>query len=149
LKDGEGEAMTKTVRKMQRGRRGERGSGVVEAALALTVFIALTAGVIDMARAMMAYSTLTHAAARAARFASVRSSQSDYPATDGEIETRAIDSATGLNPDHLTVNTTWSPNNAPGATVQVSLRYNFRPVVPLLPHDLIVLSGSSRMTVSH
>jgi Flp pilus assembly protein TadG len=130
-------------------RRGERGSGVVEVALALTAFILLTAGVIDMARAMMAYSTLTHAAAKAARYASVRSSQSEYPASDSQIETQARNAAVGLVEDNLTIDTDWTPINAPGSTVQVTMSYNFTPVVPLLPHDLIVLSGSSRMTVSH
>ena len=130
-------------------RRAERGSGVVEVALALTVFILLTAGVIDMARAMMAYSTLTHAAAKAARYASVRSSQSEYPASNGQIETQALNAAVGLFEENLTVDTDWSPTNSPGSTVQVTLSYNFEPVVPLIPHDLIVLRGSSRMTVSH
>jgi Flp pilus assembly protein TadG len=133
----------------RRVRENEKGSGVVEVALALTVFIMLTAGVIDMSRAMMAYSTLTHATARAARFAAVRSSQSDFPASNSEIETAAMDAAVGLDPDELTVTTGWTPNNAPGSTVQVSATYNFSPVVPLLPHDLIVLRGSSQMMVSH
>jgi Flp pilus assembly protein TadG len=131
----------------ERGR--EKGSGVVEVALALTVFILLTAGVIDMSRAMMAYSTITHATARAARFAAVRSSQSDYPASNSDIENTAVTAAVGLDTEEIAVTTAWSPNNAPGSTVQVSMTYNFSPVVPLLPQDLIVLRGSSRMTVSH
>jgi Flp pilus assembly protein TadG len=130
-------------------RKGERGSGVVEVALALTAFILLTAGVIDMSRAMMAYSTLTHASAKAARFASVRSAQSEDPASNGEIETQAVNAAAGLVEANLTVNTDWTPLNAPGAVVQVTMSYNFTPVVPLVPKDLIVLTGSSRMTVSH
>ena len=130
-------------------RYGERGSGVVEVSLALTAFILLTAGVIDMSRAMMAYSTLTHASAKAARFASVRSSESEDPASTGEIETQALNAAVGLVEANLTVNTDWTPINAPGSVVQVTMSYNFNPVVPLVPNDLIVLTGSSRMTVSH
>lgn len=130
-------------------RRNEKGSGVVEVALALSVFILLTAGVIDMSRAMMAYSTITHATSRAARFAAVRSSQSESPASNSDIENTALNAAVGLNLDEVTVTTEWTPNNAPGATVRVAMSYNFTPVVPLLPHDLLVLRGSSRMTVSH
>ena len=94
----------------ERGR--EKGSGVVEVALALTVFILLTAGVIDMSRAMMAYSTITHATARAARFAAVRSSQSDYPASNSDIENTAVTAAVGLDTEEIAVTTAWSPNNA-------------------------------------
>jgi hypothetical protein len=98
----------------------QRGAATVELGLVMALVMMLVVGIIDMGRAIHAYSSLTHAAGRAARWAAVRSSLSDAPASISMIEAKALSDAVGLDPDKVEVVTDWAPANAPGGVVSVT-----------------------------
>ncbi len=133
----------------RRNKKRQRGVVTVELGLILPLFALLFIGVIDMSRAMLAYSTLTHASQKAARFACVRSTSSDNPASEAQIKSRALQHIVGLDTSHVDVNTTYLPTNAPGSVVQVQLNYAFEPLTPFMPFENINLSGSSQMNISN
>jgi Flp pilus assembly protein TadG len=132
-----------------RNKKRQRGAVTVELGLILPLFALLFIGVIDMSRAMLAYSTLTHASQKAARYACVRSTSSDNPASAAQIKSRALQHIVGLNTSEVDVNTTYLPTNAPGGVVQVQLNYAFEPLTPFMPFENINLSGSSQMNISN
>ena len=89
------------------------------------------------------------AARLATRYASVRSNTSGSPATTESIETYLIDHVDGLDPDLIEVTTSWSPANNRGSTVQVSVSYDFAPIMPFIPIESIELASSSESIISN
>ena len=126
--------------KETKSKRKQRGAVTAEMGMVLPLLLLLFVGTIDMSRAMMAYSTLTHASQKAARFACVRSSSSDAPASAAQIKARALQHVVGLDPSQVGVDTTYLPTNAPGGVVQVSSS--------LLIHTTSVPGTSSNRTMT-
>ena len=127
----------------------QRGAATVELGLVMALVMLLVVGIVDMGRAIHAYSALTHAAGRAARWAAVRSAQSEAPASLSMIEAKALSDTVGLDPEKVQVVTDYAPANAPGGIVSVSLSYDYQPLTPLGPSDLIRLTGASQITISY
>ncbi len=128
---------------------GERGQGLVEFSLAITLFLVLVMGVVDLGRAVYQLNGVTQAARELARVTSVHPG-----ATLGNSAETAAILATqrGLVPGLTTpvyscvdiAGTTVTGTCEPGDWVRVSLNSNFTPVTPLatlLGH--IVLSGAA------
>lgn len=130
-------------------RKKEHGGAVVELAIAFPLVVLLVFGIVDAARAMLTYHTLTHASEAAVRFAAVRSRTSQSPATEGSIKARVLQSATGLEPGKVSVNTDWTPGNIRGAMVRIRVTYPFSPVTPFVPWDTITLLGSAESRISN
>jgi Flp pilus assembly protein TadG len=129
--------------------RNQKGAAIPELAVAIPVFFMLFLGVVDFARAMWTYNTLDHAAREVARYASVHSEDSGAPVTLADLTRYARNRAVGLNPDRLDVNARYTPSNTTGATVQIDLRYEFKPVISLLPDNVKNLTGRSQMRVTY
>ena len=127
----------------------EHGGTVLELGLVIALVMVLCVGIIDMGRAIHAYSALTHAAGRAARWAAVRSAQSEDPASAAMVEAKALGDVVGLDPERIAVVTDWAPVNSPGGVVSVRMTYDYEPLTPLVPSDLIRLTGASQITISH
>lgn len=53
-----------------------------------------------------------------------------------------------INPDAMTVRTSWAPNNQPGSNVTVSVSYDFQLNLPFLPSEGITMSSNSEMVIS-
>ena len=116
-------------------RRGERGAALVEFAIAASVFITVTFGVLELGRLLWVHNALTDATRRGARFA-VNQPQS---ATDA-IKSMAVYGNTGgtgtplvndLTVDHIKVtHVSWGVG-AGTVTVEIE-NYDFRFVVPIL-----------------
>ena len=115
--------------------------------MVLPLLFLLSLGAIDLVRGVWTKHTLSHIAREAARFASVRSLSSDDPATTASIEARAKNGAVGIDLNALKVESSWFPSNAPGATVQVRVSYDFHPVTALIPKKTIVLSSLSERII--
>lgn len=137
------------MRKRSTGRRNEKGVAIAEMAVAFPVFIMLFLGVVDFARAMWTHNTLEHAAREVVRYASVHSQDSGAPVSQADIVKYAHNRLVGLDPDRLTVRTTYEPSNTMGAKVQVDLTYNFTPVVPIMPDAVKTLVGTSQMRITY
>jgi Flp pilus assembly protein TadG len=123
------------MRNLQTRSNSRRGATLVEFALTMMLFLALTLAGLEIGRAIWTYSTVSHAAKQAVRYAMIHGadntgtdsngnalSQSDV---DDSIEGIVKDNAIGLDPNALSVTTTWSPNNTPGSTVGVRVVYPF------------------------
>ncbi len=130
-------------------RRRMRGSAVTELAILTPVLFLLTIGAFELGRGIWVKQSLSHLAREAVRYASVRSTQSDDPATEEAIKQRIVSEAVGLNPERLNIVTTWTPANQPGGTVRVQLSYAFEPVTPLVPFDEIELRSSSQRVIAY
>jgi Flp pilus assembly protein TadG len=130
-----------------RGIGGEKGSGsLVEFALVGILFMALTGGMMELARGVWIYNTAAHAAREGARFAVVNGQDSGHPATPEEVAT-LVKSRIPIDPDAITVTTTWAPDKNPGSNVQVKVDMAINPVVPFFP--AIPLTSTSRMVISY
>jgi len=129
--------------------RGERGASTAELALAMPLLLLVTVGIIDFSRVVSARNMLSNAAREATRYASVRSIDSQDPVTLEMVAGEVMDRIGPLDPDLLTINTSWSPTNAPGGTVQVDLVYNFQPIAPIMPMELLQVTSSSSMIISY
>jgi Flp pilus assembly protein TadG len=127
----------------------ERGSSTAELAILLPVLLLTTVGIVDFGRIVSARNMLSNAARDATRYASVRSIDSEDPATHEAIRERVIAGLEVLDPAALEVETIWLPTNAPGNSVQVRLAYRFEPISPVMPIGLRRLSASSTMIISY
>jgi Flp pilus assembly protein TadG len=130
-------------------RRGQRGASVLEFALCVPIFFAVIVGTIEFGRGMFAANELNHLAREAIRFAVVHSNESDSPASEKHVIDYVRRRAVSIVGDDITVNTAWSPSNTPGAFVEVTLRYEFEPVLAILPDSLRNLRGYSRGVVAN
>jgi Flp pilus assembly protein TadG len=124
-----------------------RGSTLVESALALTTFAILWAGIVELGFTGFAANSISFAAQRAARFASLRGSGSGHPAAVADIQTTARQYAAPLSPDSLTVAVTWTPDNNPGSTVQVQVSYVFRSRLLPLSSGALTLQSTARQII--
>lgn len=127
-------------------RPGERGSSLLEGALCLTAFLMIVFGTIDFGRMIFAYNFVAYGAREGTRYAAVHGITN--PVDGPAVTTFVSNEAVALDPNLLTVNTTWAPDHKPGSTVQVRVQYSFAPIAPYMPTGTITLSSTSKMLVS-
>lgn len=106
-----------------------RGASMVEFALAFLLFIGLIFGTFDLGGAVWTYTTVTHAAKEAVRFATIHGAQNPVYSngsnvTDDKIREIAKAAAPGLDPDLINVTVNWLPDNSRGSNVKVRVAYN-------------------------
>ncbi len=128
--------------------KNDRGSVIIEVALGLLLFMTCLCGVMDFGRVVWSYNSIAFAAQKGTRYAIVHGATSAYPATVAQIEGIVEGSAVGLDTDHLTVTTTWEPDNTPPNVVQVAVSYDFHSLVPMFP-SIVTLTKTSRMRVHY
>ena len=124
-----------------------RGGTLVESALVLSVFLLFTFGIMDFGRLLYAYNFCSFAARDATRYASVRGSTSSSPATASTVQTFVTGLATGLTAASLTVTTSWSPDNTPGSTVTVTVKYAYTPMVAMYLPSALSVASQSKATI--
>lgn len=117
---------------------------MVEFALVATViFFPLVFGFIELGRQVFAKSTITAAAREGVRFAIVRGADSPSPADSAAVANHVI-GRTPLSP--IIVLPTWEdPSKEYGTYAQVQVRYNYVPLVRLLPSRTI--TSTSRQVI--
>jgi Flp pilus assembly protein TadG len=131
-----------------RRRTSQRGSGLIEGALCFSSFLFITFGVMEFAMAVYGYNFCHYAAEDAARWASTRGANYLTPATSASVQNYVTNEAIGLT-NALTVTTTWTPNNSPGSTVQVTVVYTVIPLTGVTLHANFQVSGTAQMIVSN
>ncbi len=137
----------------------ERGSALVEFAIASTVALTMIFGIIDFGRGLYTYHLVANAARAGSRYAMVRGSTcavAGCPVTSGQVQTYVRGLAPGIDTSSLTVVATW-PGGAtclgastagPGCPVTVTVTYPFKFMVPLLPGFTMNMSSASQMSIS-
>ncbi len=118
--------------------------------MAMTAFLLLTLGIINLASAVYAYNWVSYSARVATRYASVHGSTSSSPVGPSSytaLTSTVTSIAQGLK-GTVTVTPTWSNNsNVPGNTVNVRVQYQFSFVLPFLKPAPITLSSTSQMVI--
>lgn len=149
----------------RRARQG--GNALLELSLSLMGFLFLTLGTMEMGYAVYQYNFCSFAAQDAARWASVRGSQSatnlnctsfaqgiadGCAANNADITTYVTGEAIGLDQSKVTVSTTWNPNSyppVPGSEVSVKVSYSSLPLVGLAIQGLFTVSNTATNYVVH
>ncbi len=137
---------------------GERGSALVEFAIASTVTLTLIFGMVDYGRALYTDHLVSYGARAGSRYAIVRGSAcavAGCPATSASVQTYVRGLAPGIDPTQLTVTTTWPGGggcaagaNDPGCPVTVTATYPFKFLVRLMPSFTMQMTSSSTMVIS-
>jgi Flp pilus assembly protein TadG len=131
----------------------QQGSAVIEFAIAFTLLFTFLFTIVDLSRALYAYHFIADAAREGTRYAMVRgatctSFTTACPASATDISNYLQSVPAGINPQSMTVSTTWNPNNSPGSIVQVKVQYSFQPILPLVPKGTLVMASSSQVVIS-
>lgn len=121
---------------------------MVESALVATVFLLLLVAIMECGRLGFAYNSISFAAHRAARYATLRGSTSGHPASAADVTAEAESLIVALDNTNLGVTTTWTPDNHPGSTVQVRVSYGFRTLLVPLSSNLLTLAATSKQVIS-
>lgn len=122
---------------------------MVELALTFMGFLMLTLGSMEFGWAIYAYNSCSYAAQSGARWASVNGSLSPSPATAASVTSYVQSQMVALDPNLLTVNTSWSPNNSPGSTVTITVGYTVVPLVGLAIKNSFNVSSTAQMVIDH
>jgi Flp pilus assembly protein TadG len=155
--------MHKRTRSLK-NRVGEQGGTLVEFAVVFMVFLTFLFGLLDFGRALYVYHFVSYAARDGTRFAIVRGAAcTTFPTAcptklDGS-EVRGYLQAgvpPGVDPNALTVTTTWpgnnpgctGPVNSPGCVVNVKVQYNFSFIIPFVPKLTSLMTSTSQMVIS-
>jgi Flp pilus assembly protein TadG len=121
----------------------------VEFALGFVLRFSIIFGIIDFGRALYAYDAISDAARIGTRYAIVRGASSNSPVTASTVAWYVANNCcAGLDPNAITVTTTWSPNNQAGSTVTVQVNYTLTFMTPLLPTWSVPMSATSAMVIS-
>jgi Flp pilus assembly protein TadG len=139
-------AATPTTALLRALARDRRGGTAIEVAFTLPLLIMLSLGAIEIGRAVSAKASINHAVEETARFAAVRGTASGAPATEGELETMAVQKAE-LPAGTLVAGVTWDPDNAPGSVVTVQLQHTFTPVVLPFAPTTFTFDSTASMTI--
>jgi Flp pilus assembly protein TadG len=124
-----------------------RGATLVEGALALLVFMVLIAGTLQLGLVGAISNTVSFAAQRAARYASVRGSSSGHAASTGDVQSMAQQYAAPFNGAGLSVTVTWVPDNNPGSTVTVKVAYSLRPALVPISRTALNLQATASQSI--
>ena len=134
---------------MRNSRKLQRGSAMVEAALASTTALALLFGIFEFGQAVWQYNLVAHAVREGTRYAVVHGANSKTPATTDTITAVVKRQSLGLDPSKLTVAVTWLPNNKPGSAVKVALSYPITFMGPYVPNGNYTVKSTSQMVIEN
>jgi len=130
------------------GKKGERGSYIVEFGLSFVLFFGLILGILDVSRGIYAYSFLAGAAKEGSRYAMIHGSSSGSPASISDVQGAVQKWLIGMvDPASATITPTWSPNNHPGSFVSVQVQYTYTPISSWLVGNWTLQSNSQAMVV--
>ena len=135
------------IRSIERWRRNRDGQSLVEFALSSVLFFSLIFGIIQFGLAIWQYNTVSSLAQEGARWASVRGSSSDVPATAAQLQAYVQSRSPGF-----AVTVTATPANpsavAPGSTISVRVQSSFAPATGLVPSATLNLESTAKMIVA-
>jgi Flp pilus assembly protein TadG len=119
-------------------RRGERGSSLIEGALALLLLLLLTLAIVDVGRYLYAANLLPYLAREGARFVSLHGPEVEQSVVQKHVRRLAA----GLPPDSVQVDLTIE-TGAPAVTVRT--QWTFTPAAGLLLGQNVPVSGQARL----
>lgn len=141
---------------------GQRGTALVEFTLVSTLLLFTILGVVEAGRLLFTCHLVSNAARLGTRYAMVRGDTCAQtlsgctPASADDVEAYVRGASAGIDPQTLTVTTTWSngagctgaPYQSAGCLVTVTASTTFRSPVPLLNLAAIPISSQSVMAIA-
>src|SRR5438309_10633519 len=128
-------------------RRRQKGNTIVESGLVMLAFLLILFGILDFGRMVWSYTLVSYSAREATRYAMVRGLASGHTASVNDIKSVVTKSALGLDPNSITTNVTFNPDQSAGSTVKVAVTYNFSAIAPYIPSGLLALKSTSQMVI--
>src|SRR5690348_6414276 len=125
-----------------------RGQALVENAMTCVVFFTLLFGIIEFGYAFYCYDQCSEAAKLGTRYAIVHGATSTSPADANAVKSWILNHVTGVDPNKVVVNTTWSPDNNPGSTVNVTVQYSFDFLERFVPMQTVALAAHSQGVIA-
>ncbi|MBC8448501.1 MAG: pilus assembly protein [Chloroflexi bacterium] len=114
----------------------DRGSSLIEFAIALLIVIPIFMGVFDLGRAVYIHSVVAASAQEAARYGIV------HPSDIAGIENAARSRAAGLDPSLMNI----VVSQPDSSTIEVAISYDFTAVTPFID---AVLGGGGQLTLNN
>jgi Flp pilus assembly protein TadG len=142
-----------SIKSRRRRRRdtvqSSRGQVMAEFALVLTPCLMLIFGIINFALALYCYDFVCYSAQEAARYATVHGATGSPVVAASDVQSYVNTLVAGvLNTSHVSVSTTWSPNNSPGGVVTVTVSYSYPPLTSLVSSVTIPLTRTAAMVIT-
>lgn len=125
-----------------------RGQAMVESALTCVLFLTLLLGVIEFGYGLYCYDQVSEAAKIGTRYAIVHGATSSSPADASAVQSWILSHVSGVDPSKVVVTTTWSPDNNPGSTVNVTVQYTFDFLEKFVPTQTVALAAHSQGVIS-
>jgi Flp pilus assembly protein TadG len=129
-------------------RKTERGSSLVEFAIAATVFLTVLFAIVEFGRALWVHNALTDAARRGARYA-VLHKATDIDDVKKIVVYGDLTETTPLLENLTTANVTVTYNsfNLDSGTASVSIHdYQFQPILPLVVSSITMPNYTTTLT---
>jgi Flp pilus assembly protein TadG len=104
-------------------------------------------GISDFGRMVWSYHLVSYGAREATRYAMVRGSASGHQATVNQIKGIVTSNALGLDPNNISTDVTFNPDQSAGSTVKVVVTYSFYPIAPYIPVGPISMKSTSQMVI--
>lgn len=131
---------------------------MVETAIVLMLALIVVLGVMYFGQALYTYHAVANAARLGARYAIVHGASctvAGCPAQASDIQTYVRSVTPMLDPNQLTVTTSWpgtgcsgSQTKGQGCLVKVQASYPFNVQIPLMPASTVNMSSTSQMVIS-
>jgi Flp pilus assembly protein TadG len=130
------------------------GSAFVEFVFVAPLFLLLIFGIIEFSRVMLMYHHVGNAAREGSRYAIVHGSAIDGSAKDSTADETQVQnyvrSISPLDVNNVFVTTKWlNGDKKPGSPVEVTVKYNFKFLLPFMPVAGIPLTSKSQMVISY
>ena len=147
-------------------RKSERGSSMVEFAIASTALLLLIFGILEFGRVLYIYHTVSNAARLGSRWAIVRggssctSSVDHCSASQSDISAYVLSQVPMLDSGTMTVTAQWNGSNDPssacsgtgtnaaGHLVCVTVSYPFNFALPFVSKTALTIASTSSMVIS-
>ena len=123
--------------------KNQHGATAVEFTLLMPLFVTIMLGGIDLGRYIFLQNELTAAVQDAGRFAMVRGSSSNTPATEANIIDFASQRLQFNDPDNVTFTVVFNPDNSSGSTLTIRAESNFAAALGLLDLSSLTLDATS------
>jgi Flp pilus assembly protein TadG len=120
---------------------------MIETAVVLPVYFCLVFGIMQLCFVLFGYCNATYACRQVSRFAAVHGTGSTYQATSSDLQNIAKQYLWGCPTGHITVTTTWSPDNNPGSTIIVKISMVYRTVIPFSTLSQITVGTSAQALI--
>ena len=132
--------------------RKQCGSAMVEYALVLPLYLCLFIGIVNACLVMYMWNCTAYAARAATPLRGGARVHSKLRLHEYRFDEHCVQRGAGLR-KHMRAGrrsfrtSTWTPNNSPGSTINVYVRFSFSTFIPLVRSQNLAVASSSQMTI--